>query len=327
MMFSVSMIVWTALLSVLYSVPWTLFFLFTPRWGIRLYSIMNDEDCKRIQKIVSGKCTHYTEDKKGYGYCIGKWYLMHINAERYEYGTKYEIWMVATDAAFRKFFEKETSSLLSLPQDRLSKKKESIRPLKGIALYERMGHHLNPYFVKRKVCLSSLHPLPSQQLVMEAIERHYKEHNHAVVYLFGEVGTGKSMVGLFLAQRYSCHFCNDLRPWQPGDRLHELYSDIEPDEESPLVLLFDEVDEALFAIHKGIANHSKIPIKITNKAGWNKFMDEIHWGLYPHLFLIMTSNCHPRNIMDLDKSYLRKGRVNLCFEMMKNQTAIPFPLQ
>ena len=53
-----------------------------------------------------------------------------------------------------------------------------------------------------------------------------------------------------------------------------------------------------------------MPISVQNKTGWNRMLDEIGRGLYPHLILLMTSNRDPAFIRSLDPSYIREGRVN-----------------
>jgi hypothetical protein len=56
-----------------------------------------------------------------------------------------------------------------------------------------------------------------------------------------------------------------------------------------------------------------VPISIGDKAGWNKFLDEIDRGMFPHLVLVLTSNRDPAFIRALDPSYIREGRVDLTF--------------
>jgi len=131
-----------------------------------------------------------------------------------------------------------------------------------------------------------------------------------VVFLYGPPGTGKSMIGVLLAAKLGGYYCNTLKPWQPGDSLGGLYSEVEPSKEKPLVLVFDEVDGVLMSIHKGIRDHKELPIAIQNKTGWNRMFDEIGRGIYPHLIILLTSNREPEFIDSLDPSYIRPGRVD-----------------
>jgi DNA polymerase III delta prime subunit len=150
---------------------------------------------------------------------------------------------------------------------------------------------------------------------MEEILLHYNQHGRAVALLHGPTGTGKSIMGLLLAKNLSANFCNTLKPWQPGDMLGEFYADIEPTTDKPLILVFDEFDNAIISIHEGIPPNPKIPISVPDKTGWNRMLDEIHWGLYPHMILLLISNRSPDFISNLDPSYIRKGRVDMTFHM------------
>jgi hypothetical protein len=110
-------------------------------------------------------------------------------------------------------------------------------------------------------------------------------------------------------------YCNTFKPWQPGDILGDVYIDAEPTKEKPLIIILDEIDIALNNIHNGISPHKKIPISVSDKQGWNGFLDQINWGMYPYMIMLLISNKSFQFIDSLDNSYLREGRVNLKFEM------------
>jgi hypothetical protein len=123
------------------------------------------------------------------------------------------------------------------------------------------------------------------------------------------------MVGILVANEFSSYFCNTLKPWQPGDTIGILLTEVEPTPQKPLILVFDEIDLTLTRIHKGIPPHKECPISVSDKSGWNHMLDSIQRGMYPNLILILTSNRSPEFIEELDPSYIRKGRVDLIFEM------------
>jgi hypothetical protein len=123
------------------------------------------------------------------------------------------------------------------------------------------------------------------------------------------------MIGVLVANEFGGSFCNTLQPWQPGDNLGILHSEVEPTQAKPLVVVFDEVDAAILRIHEGIPAHSKIPIVVADKPGWNRMFDEIQRGMYPDMIVILTSNRGPDFIDSLDHSYIRKKRVDMIFEM------------
>jgi len=118
------------------------------------------------------------------------------------------------------------------------------------------------------------------------------------------------MIGILLAEQLNGSDCNTLKPWQPGDSFAELYTEVEPTEKTPLILVFEEVDTILSSIHSGIPRHKDLPTSIADKAGWNRWFDEIDRGIFPHCIILLTSNSGPESIHDMDPSYIREGRVN-----------------
>ena len=151
--------------------------------------------------------------------------------------------------------------------------------------------------------------------IIDKIKEHQQKHSHTVAYLWGKPGTGKSMIGLFLAQEMEGTYCNTMIPWQPNDTLMYIYSEAEPTEAAPLVIVFEEFDAAIVKIHVGIEPHRTLPIDVSNKAGWNRMFDEIQRGIYPNLIVILTSNQPPSFFDSLDSSYIREGRVDITFEI------------
>ena len=119
------------------------------------------------------------------------------------------------------------------------------------------------------------------------------------------------MIGILLAERLNGSYCNTLKPWQPGDSFSDLYSEAEPSNERPLILVFEEIDTILSSIHVGIPSHKHIPISIPDKAGWNRWFDEIDRGIFPHCMILLTSNRGPEFLHAMDPSYIREGRVNI----------------
>jgi hypothetical protein len=301
------------LLGILYyftQLPWTFIFLLTQMFGIRLYTLTDSEDCKRIQKRVSGWSTHTTDNDKGYGYSIGYWYIVNISISSNDYGDKYIVWMIATEASYKSLLNGKTEATLegfSLLKSEINKT--------DITIFERIGSLSNPWYKKRALKIKSMVPRPNQDVVIQQIKEHHAEHGHTVAYLYGAPGTGKSVIGILLANMYKSSYCNTLKPWQPGDNVGSLYSDVEPTAEAPFILVFDEFDRPLQQINAGIKPHPKLPIQLADKTGWNQLLDEIHIGVYPNLILLLTSNTSPDNIREMDPSYIREGRVDLLIGM------------
>ena len=293
-----------ALLSLWGAVPWVMIFLVTQLFGVRLYVVKDKDIALRIQKRLTNS-SHVADAGKGYGYSVGRWYFTSVTIERNEYGDKYDIWMIATADSY------ET---LTRENDVVAPCGQPDVPIrKAMTVFDRVGSFTNVWFKRRNITLPEIEPRPEQTAVMDAICAHQEKRGHTVVFLHGPPGSGKSMIGVMLARRMGAAYCNTLKPWQPGDTLADLSAEVEPTAEKPLVLAFDEFDGALMAIHVGIPMHKAVPISIGDKAGWNKFMDEIDRGMFPHLVLVLTSNRDPAFIRAMDPSYIREGRVDLTF--------------
>ena len=290
------------LASSLLAVPWTLVFLCTRR--VRLYYLTNRCECSRIQRRISSWSSHLTDGNKSYGYAIGKWYALHLSFD--ERRENYCVYMIATPETYE-LLTKDPTTAINCPID------DAV--VQSVDIYERTGTYANPWFRKR-VRKANDKPTAEQQCILESILKYYSLNKTATVLLHGPPGTGKSMLGLLLAANFSSSFCNTLRPWQPGDSIGSLYSEIEPTAVRPLVVVFDEIDSAFIKIHNGtIKSHDVIPIAVQNKQGWNHMLDEIQRFMFPHLIVILTTNVKPEAMCD--QSFVRPGRINMTFELEK----------
>lgn len=139
-----------------------------------------------------------------------------------------------------------------------------------------------------------------------------------MVLLYGDKGTGKSMIPILLSKEFkNVNFCDTFKPYEPGNNFSSLYNKTNPDKNSPLIVVLEEFDIIIDKIHYNkIVNHKYIPTEITDKSSWNLFFDRFDRGYYPHVILILTSNIKPTFINNLDESYIREGRVNLLFEVI-----------
>lgn len=294
---------------VMNDIPWTSIFLFTQLFGLRLYTLRRKEECQQIQKKLGPWCSHMSEDGKGYGYSFGHWYFLHVSVDSSEFGDKYTIWMIGTEESYNK--------LTSVEDSYKDKKVEEVIPELTFDILQRHGSFNNPYYWKRKLKMS-IEPMSKQKIIMDEIQESYKRTGHYSVFIYGEPGTGKSMIPLLIANCVKGMYCSTFKPWLPGDTLCSLYNEAEPTEMKPLIVAFDEVDSALVKIHEGISQHKSIPISVADKSGWNHMLDDIQRGLYPHLILILTSNKDPAFINRMDTSYLRERRIDKIFHLEKN---------
>jgi len=291
------------IINYLNQIPWSMIFLITQYFGIRLYILNKKEECQAIYKRLNW--SSHIENGKPSGYSIGYWYIMSIDITSSEYCDTYNVWIIATQGSYEALTKNDDNSskvksdtCLSLP----------IRNTQ-LSIIERIGSFSNIYYKKRELKLS-LYPRVHQEPIIQLIIEEYNRRSNAVVLLHGKPGTGKSMIGLLLARELKGSYCNTFKPWQPGDTLSNLYVESNVSEENPLIIAMDEIDVALMNIHSGIPQHKNICINICDKTGWNQMLDEIQRGIYPFLILFLTTNKTPEFIRDLDPSYIRENRVN-----------------
>jgi hypothetical protein len=292
----------SALVQFVSQLPWTVLFLCTNQ--IKLYYLTDKTECARIQKRIKVS-SHVTDGHKSYGYSIGQWYFLHLAFDARS--ETYSIYMIATPESHHMLTHDPCDTFQE------STEQEHQSSSKCLNIYERTGSFANPWFRKRTRKARDI-PFPEQTLILDDIVSFYSKHKTAVVLLHGPPGTGKSMLGVLLATHFSGSFCNTLRPWQPGDTLGSVYSEVEPTETRPLVLVFDEIDAAFDKIASGIKPHDLMPIPVRDKEGWNHMLDEIQRFMFPYLIVVLTTNVKPEHICD--QSFIRPGRVNLKFEMI-----------
>ena len=289
-------------------IPWSMIFLITKRFGIKYYSLSDNDVCMRISKRLKDNTSEVGNDEKGTGYSIGYWYLVHISSK---YRDEAEIWMIATDASYKELTREIDEEEANAPD-----KNEVIVPTtkKGIDIYNRRGCYDNIWYKKRPLKYFDYQPRPDQALLMKQIQDLYATKKAVTIFLHGPPCTGKSILGLLLADAYGSSYCNSFSPWEPGDTLATLMDEAEPTKDKPLIIVWEEIDIQLALIHKGIESHKNIPILVRNKTGWNTLLDKIQLGIYPNIILLLTSNIPIRKInetLEDDESYLRQGRMDI----------------
>lgn len=299
-----------AAMGFLHMIPWTSLFIFLRRLGLYLYIIKNRDTCVRAQKRIQSYSSHMTDEDKGYGYSVGYWYVVYIDVSENDNGNYYTMWFIGTQNSFKRL----TASAEEIETFRMGDE-SAAEPREDFTVFERIGSLHNTWFRKRRIPVMKIVPYPSQESVISHIKAQYEKTRHVVALICGPPGTGKSMIGLLLANQYKSSFCNTLKPWQPGDTLATLYSEIEPPPNTPIVVGFDEVDNIITAVNVGIPSHKSLTIQIQDKSGWNSFFDAIQRGLYPNLIVILTSNRSAEYIRSIDPSYIREKRVDLLFDM------------
>ncbi len=156
---------------------------------------------------------------------------------------------------------------------------------------------------------------PKQSTMFKQVMTHYNQHGFAKVLISGPMHTGKTSFGYLLARELETSLCVSFNPTEPSDNLSNLCTTVDHGPTQPLIILLDEVDHILRSITHGIPRHKKYLISVRNKQQWNNMMDQIEWGIYQHVILIMTTNKPVKYLQQYDPSYIRPGRMNMIFEM------------
>ena len=315
--------IWTGLAiglasTIFQMIPWAVVFIFTRKYGIRYYTIHNRDECRRVQRRIKDHSSHTSDNDKGYGYAFGKWYLSYVSLDHHG---EFEVWILATEASFKELtrdlnddVDDDTAANAIVYPKEITGDLVKV-PKKKIDILDRRGSYDNLWYRKRTIRNIGIKPHPEQRIILDRIKGVYEQKQRGVFYIHGAPCTGKSMIGLLLAEEYSACYSNSYTPWEPGDILTSVIDEAEPTKERPLISAFEEVDGALIRIHEGIERHKNIPTAITDKSSWNRFLDNFDRGLYPFVILLMTSNKSFDFVNKLDSSYLRKGRVDEVFEM------------
>lgn len=298
----------SSMCAMLWSIPFILLWVF----NIRLYKLSNNNDIVKILNKLSKYSTITSDDGVPQGIIFDKRAVIVVQEVNSMDGTSMLLWVIASEKNLRELLGNPTCGKSSKsPSDG----EEPLGATSDITLYERGGNFHWLTYSKRSLDVSRFEARDRQREIIDKVKTHFDENGHTVVYLHGKPGTGKSLLGLLLTKEMNGSLCNTFDPTEPGDSLNGLYNRVAPEKETPLIVVLDEFDVILHNIHTGIAPHKNIPIQVKNKTTWNQFLDRIQIGMYPNLILVLTSNKTPDYINEMDASYIRKGRVDMCCEV------------
>ena len=223
--------------------------------------------------------------------------------------SKTEIWILTTFSYYKEISEHE------------KKNTDEKRVPINIDIYERRGHYFWLDYKKREFDITKYVPFEHQlPIIKKLVEGYHRNvYNKQVAFLYGNPGSCKSFISILLGKAFkSISLCDSWNPTEPGDDFGNLYNTVCPTYDKPLIVVLEEGDRMIQAIHhEKIVKHKSVPIQIYDKTTWNTLFDKFDRGFYPNTILIITSNQDASFIDKLDPSYIREGRTDLKLELVK----------
>jgi hypothetical protein len=285
----------------------SLFLMGCRRLGYTYYTIEREDEqhrfiVKRLNPLVfSSGMTHQRGEMIPSGLFIGNGCIGYMSSS---------LSIFTSDVFMKKLLEEEavhTITPMPISTEKVATKTHTI-------LWARSGNYSNIYYNKLKIRTDSFFPKGDQGQVVQDIISIYRVKGTATIFLEGASGTGKSTVGILLAKQLGGSLCHSFNPTNPGDSLNYVYDYSDTSDQSPLILILEEVNTMIHAITDNkIPLHKNLHTVVYNKTTFNTFLDDI--CMYKNIILVMTSNESKESIDAIDPSYLRKGRVDASIVM------------
>lgn len=309
-------------------------FLILQLFGIRYYTICGDRELtKRLIKKISSQChtslfKHVNGKEMPSGYFFCKNYLGYIdNTSKYNEDdviylvTKQEVYKKLVEVKYIKnaFAEDQNPDNVDDAQNEILDKKNAKFPISEesckIVVYVRKGQYKNFYYTSMKLDLSHINPIGEQEPIVENIIDIYNKKKRATVFIHGTTMSGKSTIGFLLAKKLKGYYCRTFNPTDPGDNFMNMMDSILDDDDTPVIIVLEEVDVIIKAIHnKILCVNKEVPTSVKDKSSWNTFLDDMIF--YKNVILVLTSNTPKKELDTLDEAYLNSCRVNKEYNMM-----------
>lgn len=201
--------------------------------------------------------------------------------------------------------------------------------------YMKISGYHGTFIVKHFVENLVLEPTIKQKIIIEQILNYYKNpelkdlknRNVCVAYLHGPPGTGKSMIGRFIAQELNGTYAS-INPTEKNDTsIKYLYYCFVRKTFKDVIICLDDYDKVLLELIKKNNNNTNDPnnngdyfSEVHDLASHNNLFDMIR--TMNKIIVIVTANKSPEDVSDSLKdidigssssmgSLFRKGRVDL----------------
>lgn len=294
-----------AFLTMTIAVMWSIVFLPASILGIQLSKVTGSRMKKFLKKVKHSSI--WTDDEPegwicGYGF-VG---FIQVTSTQYQQQSTKELWLLC----FKTFYQTDVQEIEIDQEEKTNK----------ITYWIREGSFWSLNYNSRQLDIPKKEIQSIQQQAITQIMDEYEKRKYVVCLFHGKAGGGKSMTAQYLCaellkNKLNVHFCDTHAPYEHGDNFDSFYNRIDPNEDSPLVLVFEEIDGMILNLHtEKIKQQEHNPIQIKNKTDWNCFLDKFDREIYPYIIVIMTTNKSAKWFDELDISYMREGRVNLKIE-------------
>ena len=282
---------------------------------IQAFRIADKCEINTIINKLNIKGSTIISNEKPEGFIYGKWYLGYILLSIGQNGKiNKTLYIIMKKKRYEEIKNKSEDEKLEEFDILKEQSKEKKNKKKDIKLWYRRGNYFWLVYHSRMLNVEQYKPYDYQNEIITDILTDFNKIK--VVMLYGPPGSGKSMIPILTAKKYSGNYCNKWNPTEPGDTISSVYAEIMPTPKKPLILVLEEFDSIIDKLGK-IQPHKHIPIEVKNKTGWNGLLDELQMFLYPHMILFLISNKPPEYINSIDASYIREGRVNNIYNVEK----------
>lgn len=142
---------------------------------------------------------------------------------------------------------------------------------------------------------------------------------NCVVAISGDIGCGKSYIGrlvcrlLMVDERKRPKLCDNFRPTELGHYFESMCHDLQATFDQPSIIIIDEFDKIIQLIHTERTPDARIGSHylkqpVMDKASYTTLLDKM--GECQNVIVICTLNTSFETLDELDRAYLRDGRIH-----------------